>query len=296
MSYKIGVVIQSRDGAAVGLRRCIELAKRLDGSLHVIDVTEPPSGWLIRARRDSPSEADRLRGRRDVMERFVSNVRADGIEVSVAVRGGRRIVELIGEVRDANVDLVALVSGETKRSSSSSEAFANRVVRKSPVPVLLLRPLVPSSSGTVIALDISAADGSEPLIDSLVRSGVSLSSVSAPLAIVHVLEVDERAAAKDTGIDELARSAMRSHRAKLEALVEDIGWPADIDVVVRVGRPTAEIAAVAAERRAELLVVGTVSRSGPAGLMIGNTAEAILREVSCSVLAVKPPGFRSPLE
>jgi nucleotide-binding universal stress UspA family protein len=45
----------------------------------------------------------------------------------------------------------------------------------------------------------------------------------------------------------------------------------------------------------DLTVIGTVGRSGIAGLLIGNTAERILRKLPCSVLAVKPDGFVSPV-
>ena len=48
--------------------------------------------------------------------------------------------------------------------------------------------------------------------------------------------------------------------------------------------------------QADLVVMGTVARTGIAGLLIGNTAEAILEQVQCSVLAVKPPGFVSPVK
>ena len=52
------------------------------------------------------------------------------------------------------------------------------------------------------------------------------------------------------------------------------------------------------DRRGEaidLLVLGTVARTGIAGYVIGNTAEAVLSQVTCSVLAVKPEGFVSPV-
>ena len=39
----------------------------------------------------------------------------------------------------------------------------------------------------------------------------------------------------------------------------------------------------------------TVVRIGVAGLFIGNTAEAILEQIECSVLAVKPEGFETPV-
>ena len=41
--------------------------------------------------------------------------------------------------------------------------------------------------------------------------------------------------------------------------------------------------------------MGTVGRTGIPGVIIGNTAEAILNRVTCSVLAVKPPDFETPV-
>jgi universal stress protein E len=45
----------------------------------------------------------------------------------------------------------------------------------------------------------------------------------------------------------------------------------------------------------ELIVMGTVCRTGLPGVLIGNTAENVLEQVNCSVLAVKPEGFTSPV-
>ena len=45
-----------------------------------------------------------------------------------------------------------------------------------------------------------------------------------------------------------------------------------------------------------LIVMGTVARTGLSGLIMGNTAETILRSVRCSVLAVKPAGFVTPVK
>ena len=45
----------------------------------------------------------------------------------------------------------------------------------------------------------------------------------------------------------------------------------------------------------DLLVSGTVCRTGIAGFFIGNTAEKVLSEVNCSVLTVKPEGFVTPV-
>ena len=46
----------------------------------------------------------------------------------------------------------------------------------------------------------------------------------------------------------------------------------------------------------DIVVMGTIEESGIRGLLIGNTAERILPQLSCSVLAVKPEGFESGVE
>jgi nucleotide-binding universal stress UspA family protein len=45
----------------------------------------------------------------------------------------------------------------------------------------------------------------------------------------------------------------------------------------------------------DVLVMGTVARGGIPGMLIGNTAERVLRKLPCSVLTVKPDGFESPV-
>lgn len=45
----------------------------------------------------------------------------------------------------------------------------------------------------------------------------------------------------------------------------------------------------------DMVVMGTVARTGIAGLVMGNTAERVLGRLRGSVLAVKPPGFESPV-
>jgi len=69
-----------------------------------------------------------------------------------------------------------------------------------------------------------------------------------------------------------------------------------IEIHLRRGPAAANIFAVAEEVEADLIVMGTVCRTGMAGFLIGNTAESLLSRVTCSVLAVKPPGFQSPVK
>jgi hypothetical protein len=61
------------------------------------------------------------------------------------------------------------------------------------------------------------------------------------------------------------------------------------------GDPGTVITKLADEQQIDLLVMGTVARTGVSGMFMGNTADSILRQVTCSVLAVKPAGFKSPV-
>ncbi len=61
------------------------------------------------------------------------------------------------------------------------------------------------------------------------------------------------------------------------------------------GAAPAVIPALVREHRIDLVVMGTIGRAGVPGLLIGNTAEGILDQLQCSVLAIKPPGFVTPV-
>ena len=52
---------------------------------------------------------------------------------------------------------------------------------------------------------------------------------------------------------------------------------------------------LARELEVDLVVMGTVARTGIDGFFMGNTAESILGDLDCSVLTMKPPGFTSPV-
>jgi universal stress protein E len=59
-------------------------------------------------------------------------------------------------------------------------------------------------------------------------------------------------------------------------------------VHVRMGDPRKVIPPFATDKRVDLLVIGTVARSGIAGRVIGNTAEVLLAKLPCSMLVIRP--------
>ena len=61
------------------------------------------------------------------------------------------------------------------------------------------------------------------------------------------------------------------------------------------GEPGFVIPPFARDNEVDLVVMGTLGRLGQHGMFIGDTAERILNRLECSVLAVKPAGFVSPV-
>ena len=59
-----------------------------------------------------------------------------------------------------------------------------------------------------------------------------------------------------------------------------------------VGDPTAEIKKLASEVSADLLVIGTHDYHGFERLLLGSIAETLMRNVTCSVLIVRPTPHR----
>lgn len=64
---------------------------------------------------------------------------------------------------------------------------------------------------------------------------------------------------------------------------------------VREGETTDVLAALTRQRRADVLVMGAVSRSFLTRPVIGNTAEKVIDHVGCDVFVVKPAGFKTPV-
>lgn len=97
-------------------------------------------------------------------------------------------------------------------------------------------------------------------------------------------------------MERLIRRNLKAHQRGVDSLLgryelEDLRY----QVHMVQGQPRSVIPQLAAEVRADLLIMGTVSRTGIAGFLIGNCAEAVIRQVDCSVLTVKPAGFETPV-
>jgi universal stress protein E len=87
--------------------------------------------------------------------------------------------------------------------------------------------------------------------------------------------------------------AMRArHTGAVHELTDAHGIARDC-VHVHEGSTRERVVEITDELRADVLVMGAVSRRGLKRLFLGNTAEAVLDKVHCDLLIVKPAGFET---
>jgi nucleotide-binding universal stress UspA family protein len=96
--------------------------------------------------------------------------------------------------------------------------------------------------------------------------------------------------------DRVLRKNELMYRKPLERLLERYVLDNDKHQIHLVrGDPGILLPKFAEEEQIDLVVMGTVVRTGIPGLFIGNTAEFVLLQVNCAVLTVKPAGFVTPI-
>ena len=176
------------------------------------------------------------------------------------------------------------------------------LLRYSPSDVLIVihRPLTPSGR-VVVAIDPDSMDRDRTLLASeTIQAAIAFTNSHE--SELHVVNVVPSSAYYRFGInaglsfDEaqgLAIEAGREQQRSVDRVLEGFGVDRDrMRVHLLQGNPVEEIANLVWQLAADLLVIGSIGRRGIGRLLIGNAAEKVMRDVSCSVLVVKPSRSR----
>ena len=188
-----------------------------------------------------------------------------------------------------------------------------RLIRACPCPVTISHPKPNGyTRHAVAAVDYPGEDETKKRLNKAVLdfAAFGLETEFAEVHIVHAWSLyGESLLAHGRGKmpPERLKDVVEQERAKrqewLDALVEGYVNTLDNHQAERFtpkpellrGDPTVVIPQRVQELDADLLSVGTVSRTGLSGWLIGNTAEAILSRIDCTVVTLKPEGFVSPV-
>lgn len=172
-----------------------------------------------------------------------------------------------------------------------------RLLRKAPATVICVGDATwPSSPGIITAVDVDETD--DALTGAVIREGRRLADLCAGhLYLTHVVEFPDEATLALAESDLVlslpdARDVLRQKQDMLEELARQHGIPV-ADTLLLQGNPAHALARHLADHPG-LLVVGTVYRGVVKRLLMGSTAEHILRHSEQDIMVVKPDDFVSP--
>ncbi|MEM8995136.1 MAG: universal stress protein [Acidobacteriota bacterium] len=237
---------------------------------------------------------------------LVDALRRHGVEASAAVRIGVRPVEIIREVNDFGADFVVKVSQGPHDRESTARSTDAQLIRQCPCPVWITRPREHATYRRVFAAvdPQDEALGRDAGLDSRILDwAIQICRADrAELTVVHVWDMADEGLLLGWGhkpseeVERLVAQTEASQMRRVRELLDghDLsGLEHDIQLVK--GQPANVLPATLYRGRADLLVMGTVARTGIAGFFIGNTAERVIPQLGCAIFAIKPEGFESPV-
>jgi nucleotide-binding universal stress UspA family protein len=313
---KILYVNDSADDQEWGIARAVSLAESNQATLTVAAIvptqvvaqgTKSPPGKSIPADLKAAATADSYEGLENLLQSYRQRQ-----EIRLEVLVGSTYLETIRAVlRDA----YDLVIKPAENPSWLDRIFGNndmQLLRQCPCPVLIMKPHEETSYKTILAaVDFNPLNPLGSYLD-LNRQILELSSLLAlssfaKLHFAHAWEavaettLASREITSSKRINEYVEKIRMRHKTGLNMLADKLGRWIGVDnynylsprLHLPKGASKKMIPQLAEQLQADLVVMGTLARTGISGLFIGNTVEDILDQLSCSVLAVKPPGFRS---
>ncbi|MCP4205211.1 MAG: universal stress protein [bacterium] len=279
-------------GADVALRRAEALAASNEALLWVVDVLPSRDRPWSTLGGDPESRQAVVAARLRELDLLVTPACRRGVAVRVKVLIGRPFAELIREVLRNRHDLVVLNAGTEEGWPGPLFGRTDlRLLKDCPCSVWVNRQVEHGRHRRILAALDAGEDWSERQRESLrvlEHSALLAEADDSELRIAYCL-----GHWTSYNSPRLVTTALGHYRRRIAELLSRC----DLSRVrhdVRLERAAAVDVIAAHREEVDVLVMGTVWRSGPAGVLIGDAAEDALARVDCSVLAVKPEGFRTP--
>lgn len=214
-------------------------------------------------------------------------------------------IHIIQRVLRQAHDLV--IKAAEEKHSAGFKALDMALLRKCPCPLFLHRPLKHQQNIRIAAAidpDDKGTDEQDLSISLLQLAQKLTTDYNGQFSIIScwdfVLEHFLRQGAwLEMPQDEIEATIQQEGNAKylaLSELTKQAGIHNQPTIYHLKGDPTELIPRIIHEKAIDVLVMGTVARTGISGFIIGNTAENILQKIDCSLWAIKPQGFVSPIK
>jgi len=277
-------------------KEACDLAARFGARVTLVDVVPD----LPRRARNAFGRTveDELVGHRRAALATLAHTRPD-VPIDTAVLRGEPAVAIVREVLRANHDLVVRSHARDLAPGRLYGAVDVQLLRACPCPLWLVGPQRVARPPHILAAVDTEADAPDAagLNRRIVDAALTLGEAwRASVTILHAWSLygEEllRGHMTEPEMREALGAAERQASDGLAAFVAKFGARAGgVRTECIKGEPRHVIQRFVTDHRVDVVVMGTVARTGIAGFLMGNTAEAILGELCGSVFAVKPPRF-----
>jgi len=284
------VVGAGATAGAPAIARAAALAERSGAALLLLGVVYEPhlEGYLGHKEIYAPLRERIVAEQQERLHALAAELKARGLRCDAkAVWANPAHMAVVREAAADDVDLVVF-GPEEDRGLSNDEW---RLVSVSPTPVLVVRdPAVRPYTSIVAAVDpVRSYDKPADLDGKILSLAKRLSELTnARLEVVHCMPpfksfIAEGAAA----LLDAERTLKAQRESELDELLQHAGIPRDAAALLD-GKPADVLTDRAASAEPTLLVLGTVQRGPIARLLVGSTAERVLRASGGDVAVIRP--------
>ncbi|XOV79487.1 MAG: universal stress protein [Aestuariibacter sp.] len=321
---RIMCVVDPNERSITALKHAINLAELQQAEVLVVSLLELPHALLkfFEEKREHNAQSTLLNETKQRLQQWLTDSNlACQQKVDCEVVLGTSFISVIQFVLHHDIDLVVKCSEDPKWTDRLFGSDDMHLMRKCPCPVLMLKAGQNINFKSVLAtVDVNdaASEGADEQVRNQLNEYVFEHSINFALAEfteLHIgsvwnaygedfLRYGAFSRMSDENVNEYVeqtrekcskRLAFLQRRLKKKVGEELVNYVAPKTHLVK-GLPTEKIPEMVEKHHIDLVVMGTLARTGVPGLIIGNTAETILERIDCSVLAIKPPGFISPVQ
>jgi universal stress protein E len=311
---RICVVRTGRSGDHGAFERALRISLRCGAELYIVSVVPSPPPALLRLFAPLNAAPETLTGEAEQsteVNKMVEIARQRNVVASGEIVHGSSFSEIIRKVLRDKADLLIKTAEPSTGIQRVLFGHTDRqLIRECPCPVWIEKPSHGISHDKILAAvdptpfqnDSDADSIRENLNIAILEFATHLAHLEeAELHVVHVWSfpfeglLESRAGLTEEAVAQVGQAIRQKHERGLDELLRP--YRSNIARVHLIkGTGGEEISRVATDEIADVVVMGTMCRSGIGGLLIGNTAETVLDQIDCSIIALKPSGFISPLQ
>jgi universal stress protein E len=287
------------------LKRAVSLAESNQARLTLVDViAEFNSTPELEQGLNKPIKQLLHDSYMEALTELIAPYQKTGQMFYTQVLHGTAFIEIIRTVQRNNFDL--LIKAASKPAGLTEKLLGStdlHLLRKCPCPVWIERPSIAQPYRRILAavdpLRNQPDENSDQLVMQLATSLAQQEQAS--VSVIHAWRLvgesmlrSGRFHLSSSEVDRLLEQEKQRHAVAMDALLADFELPTTTTIWLEKGDAASLILQHSAN--ADVIVMGTVGRTGIPGFIIGNTAENVLQNTQVSVLAVKPAGFSSPVK